>query len=92
MTIALQQGYEPMAFYRFISKRGRRSGIPMEVPVSYRGKGGGFGSVETNPRVAKAAVEFVRMRYEQDGWLVRLLKQRRWDTICVVREQTNRYT
>ena len=31
MTIALQQGYLPMAFYRFISKRGRRSGIPMEV-------------------------------------------------------------
>jgi len=36
------------------------------VPVSYRGKGGGFGSVETNRRMAKAAIEFVRLRYEQD--------------------------
>src|SRR5438874_1796610 len=31
-----------------------------EVPVSSRGKGGGFGSIETNRRVEKAAVEFVR--------------------------------
>lgn len=41
-----------------------------EVPVSGRGKGGGFGSVETNRRVEKAAIEFVRRYYEQDGWSV----------------------
>lgn len=41
-----------------------------EVAVSGRGKGGGFGSVETNRRVEKAAIEFVRRRYEQDGWSV----------------------
>jgi hypothetical protein len=38
--------------------------------VSGSGKGGGFGSVETNRRVEKAAVEFVRRRYEEDGWSV----------------------
>jgi len=42
-----------------------------EMQVASRGKGGGFGSVETNRRVEKAAVEFVRRRYEQDGWSVR---------------------
>jgi Domain of unknown function (DUF3883) len=41
-----------------------------EVPISDRGKGGGFGSVETNRRVEKAAIEFVKRRYEQDGWSV----------------------
>lgn len=41
-----------------------------ELPVGGRIKGGGFGSVETNRRVEKAAVEFVRRRYEQDGWSV----------------------
>src|SRR5262249_51521342 len=41
-----------------------------EVPVSSRETGGGFGSVETNRRVEKAAVEFVTRRYEQDGWAV----------------------
>lgn len=41
-----------------------------ELPVGGRIKGGGFGSVETNRRVEKAAAEFVRRRYEQDGWSV----------------------
>jgi len=41
-----------------------------EVPASGRGKGGGFGSVETNRRVEKAAIEFAKRHFEQDGWLV----------------------
>jgi hypothetical protein len=41
-----------------------------EVPVSDRGEGGRFGSVETNRRVEKAAIEFVRRHYENDGWSV----------------------
>jgi hypothetical protein len=39
-----------------------------EGPVAKRG--GGFGSVETNRRVEKAAIEFVRLQYEKDGWTV----------------------
>jgi hypothetical protein len=37
---------------------------------SSRRSGGGFGSVETNRRVEKASVEFVRRQYEQEGWAV----------------------
>ncbi len=40
-----------------------------EAAVSDR-PGGGFGSVETNRRVEKAAIDFVRHRYEQEGWIV----------------------
>jgi hypothetical protein len=32
--------------------------------------GGGFGSVETNRRVEKAAIGFVTCRYEENGWTV----------------------
>lgn len=32
--------------------------------------GAGFGSVETNRPVERAAIEFVRRRYEGDGWTV----------------------
>jgi hypothetical protein len=39
-----------------------------EGPVARRG--GGFASVETNRRVEKAAIDFVRKRYEEDGWTV----------------------
>lgn len=42
-----------------------------EGPVSQRGGACGFGSVETNRRVEIAAIEFVKRRYEQDGWTVR---------------------
>jgi hypothetical protein len=41
-----------------------------EAPVSGRAAGGGFGSVETNRRVEKAAIEFVKQHYEKDGWSV----------------------
>jgi hypothetical protein len=41
-----------------------------EVQANERQGGGGFGSVETNRRVEKAAIDFVRTRYEQDGWVV----------------------
>jgi len=41
-----------------------------EGPVSNRGGRGGFGSVETNRRVEKAAIELVTRRYEEDGWTV----------------------
>ena len=40
-----------------------------EGQVSKKG-GGGFGSVETNRRVEKAAIEFVTRHYEEDGWTV----------------------
>ena len=63
-----------------------------KVRVSYGGKGGGFGSVETNRRVEKTAIEFVRRRYEQDGWSVRSVEAEKVGYDCVVREQTNRYT
>jgi len=55
-----------------------------EIPVSVRGKGGGFGSVETNRRVEKAAVEFVRHRYEQDGWSVHSVEAEKvgYDLCC----------
>ena len=36
-----------------------------------RATGSGFGSVGTNRRVEKAAIEFVRCQHEQDGWTVR---------------------
>lgn len=39
----------------------------MSTPTS---KGGGFGSVETNRKVEKAAIDFVRSHYERDGWKV----------------------
>jgi hypothetical protein len=39
-------------------------------PLSNRRRGSGFGSVETNRRVEKAAIEFVRRHYEQEGWAV----------------------
>jgi uncharacterized protein DUF3883 len=56
----------------------------VEVPVSFRGKGGGFGWIETNRRVAKAAIEFVRLRYEQDGWSVRSVEAEKvgYDLCC----------
>jgi Protein NO VEIN, C-terminal len=41
-----------------------------ELPASAQRKGGGFGSVETNRRVEKAAVEFVQRHYERQGWKV----------------------
>jgi hypothetical protein len=55
-----------------------------EAPVSQRGGGGGFGSVETNRRVEKAAVEFVKRRYEQDGWTVRSVEAQKvgYDLRC----------
>jgi Domain of unknown function (DUF3883) len=55
-----------------------------EVPVSARGKGGGFGSIETNRRVEKAAVEFVRRRYEQDGWSIHSVEAEKvgYDLCC----------
>ena len=55
-----------------------------EAPVSNRAAGGGFGSVETNRRVEKAAIEFVRGRYEQDGWTVRSVEAQKvgYDLRC----------
>jgi len=55
-----------------------------EGPVSKRGGGGGFGSVETNRRVEKAAIEFVKLRYEQDGWTVRSVEAQKvgYDLHC----------
>jgi hypothetical protein len=44
--------------------------LAAELPVSKQGKGGEFGSVETNRRVEKAAVDFVQRYYEQQGWRV----------------------
>jgi hypothetical protein len=38
--------------------------------VSTSGKGGGFGSVETNRQVEQAAIEFVKRCYRQDGWSI----------------------
>jgi hypothetical protein len=54
-----------------------------EGPVSKRG-GGGFGSVETNRRVERAAIEFVRCRYEDDGWTVRSVEAQKvgYDLRC----------
>jgi Domain of unknown function (DUF3883) len=56
-----------------------------EVPVSNRGQGGGFGSVETNRRVEKAAIEFVRRRYEQESWSVNSVEAEKvgYDLRCV---------
>jgi len=55
-----------------------------EGPVSRRGTGGGFGSVETNRRVEKAAIEFVSCHYEQDGWTVRSVEAQKagYDLCC----------
>jgi hypothetical protein len=55
-----------------------------EVPVSAHGKGGGFGSVETNRRVEKAAVEFARRHYEQEGWSVHSVEAEKvgYDLCC----------
>jgi hypothetical protein len=55
-----------------------------EGPVSKRGGGGGFGSIETNRRVEKAAIEFVKRRYEQDGWTVRSVEAQKvgYDLQC----------
>jgi 5-methylcytosine-specific restriction protein A len=44
-----------------------------EGPVSKRG--GGFGSVETNRRVEKAAIEFVTHQYKEDGWAVHSVEE-----------------
>jgi len=44
--------------------------LAAELPASAQRKGGGFGSVETNRRVEKAAVEFVQRHYERQGWKV----------------------
>jgi hypothetical protein len=44
--------------------------LSAELPTSKQGKGGWFGSVETNRRVEKAAVEFVQRHYERQGWQV----------------------
>jgi hypothetical protein len=54
-----------------------------EGPVSKR-VGGGFGSVETNRRVEKAAIEFVTRRYEEDGWTVRSVEAQKlgYDLRC----------
>lgn len=41
-----------------------------EVTTSATPRGGGFGSVETNRKVEKAAIDFVRNHYESDGWTV----------------------
>jgi hypothetical protein len=55
-----------------------------EAPVSSRGKGGAFGSVETNRRVEKAAIEFVEQCYEQGGWSVRSVEAQKvgYDLCC----------
>jgi hypothetical protein len=55
-----------------------------EASVSGRVAGGGFGSVETNRRVEKAAIEFVRCRYEEDGWTVRSVEAQKlgYDLQC----------
>ena len=54
-----------------------------EGPVSRRA-GGGFGSVETNRRVEKAAIDFVTRRYEEDGWTVRSVEAQKlgYDLRC----------
>jgi len=54
-----------------------------EGPVSKLG-GGGFGSVETNRRVEKAAIEFVTRCYEEDGWTVRSVEAQKvgYDLRC----------
>jgi hypothetical protein len=54
-----------------------------EGPVS-KGGGGGFGSVETNRRVEKAAIEFVTRRYEENGWTVRFVEAQKvgYDLRC----------
>jgi hypothetical protein len=55
-----------------------------EASVSGRGAGGGFGSVETNRRVERAAIEFARCQYEQDGWTVRSVEAQKvgYDLQC----------
>jgi hypothetical protein len=55
-----------------------------EVPPTKRRSEGGFGSVETNRKVEKAAIEFVRSRYEQDGWTVTSVEAERvgYDLRC----------
>ena len=54
-----------------------------EASVSGRG-GGGFGSVEANRQVEKAAIEFVRSHYERDGWTVRSVEAQKvgYDLSC----------
>jgi hypothetical protein len=42
-----------------------------ELPTSGGRKGSGFGSVETNRTVEKAAIDFVRRQYVQDDWTIR---------------------
>jgi hypothetical protein len=53
-----------------------------EGPICRRG--GGFGSVETNRRVEKAAIEFVTRQYENDGWTVRSVEAQKvgYDLCC----------
>jgi Domain of unknown function (DUF3883) len=41
-----------------------------EVSFANAPRGGGFGSVETNRKVERAAIDFVRRHYEQGGWTV----------------------
>ena len=41
-----------------------------EVSGLNRRRGGGFGSVETNRQVEKAAIDFVERHYEKSGWTV----------------------
>ncbi|MCU1305251.1 MAG: nuclease [Candidatus Sulfotelmatobacter sp.] len=57
-----------------------------EGQVSKRGAGGGFGSVETNRRVEKAAIDFVKRRYEEDGWSVRSVEAQKvgYDLCCEI--------
>jgi hypothetical protein len=43
--------------------------LDCEVAHSNR-RGGGFGSVETNRKIEKAAIEFVKRYYEESGWAV----------------------
>jgi hypothetical protein len=47
-------------------------------------RGGGFGSVETNRGVERAAIEFVRRRYEEEGWTVRSVEAQKvgYDLRC----------
>jgi hypothetical protein len=55
-----------------------------EGPVSKYAGGAGFGSVENNRRVEKAAIDFVRRRYEEDGWTVRSVEAQKvgYDLRC----------
>jgi hypothetical protein len=61
---------------------------PEMSPVD--GKGGGFGSVETNRRVERAAIEFVKCHYEHNGWRVTSVEAQKvgYDLRCEKEEAT----